>query len=171
MGNYNEQAKNFLAATQTTIEIVFLKNDYHFSSDTSKRDIYKVTFKRGQRSFTVEYGQSTMNSAKLVDGVMGDEFTMSGACLKGRLTITGDVEKYKRAQGLREVKGIPPTAYDVLACLQKYEIGDLENFCEDMGLSSDSIKARKLHKAVEKEYNDVCKIWSDEEIGLLQEIE
>ena len=96
---------------------------------------------------------------------------MSGGCLKGRLKITGDIEKYKNSQGLKEVKGTPPTAYDVLTCLQKYEIDTFEHFCDEFGYDTDSISAKKTYKACLKEYTNVCKIWSDEEIELLQEIQ
>lgn len=66
--------------------------------------------------------------------------------------------------------GTPPTAYDVLACLQKYEVGTFEDFCGEFGYDTDSKRSEKVYKAVVKEFDNVCKIWSDAEIEQLQEI-
>lgn len=63
-----------------------------------------------------------------------------------------------------------PTNYDILSCLRNYEVGTFENFCSEFDYSEDYITAEKIYKAVCKEYNNVCKIWSNEEIKELQEI-
>ena len=68
---------------------------------------------------------------------------------------------------------IHPDSYDILACLQKYEVGDLKDFCDDFGYDTDSIKAiyyNKMYKAVAKEWSNVQIIWTDAEINQLQEI-
>jgi hypothetical protein len=61
-------------------------------------------------------------------------------------------------------KGLEPTAYDILCCLQKYDAGSFENFCGDFGYNSDSIsdsrKARKTYNAVRKEYEGLAKMYS-----------
>ena len=67
-------------------------------------------------------------------------------------------------------KGEKPTNYDILACLQKYDVGSFDDFCSEFGYDEDSRKAEKTYNGVCKEYNNVCKIWSEEEIELLQEI-
>lgn len=54
-----------------------------------------------------------------------------------------------------------PTAYDVLACLQKYDVGTFEDFCGDYGYDNDSIKSLKTYKAVKKEYENVIKMFGD----------
>lgn len=169
MNNYEKMANDFLLSTDTIITMEFLKNDYHFDDDKTKRDIYKVTIKRGNRKFSFNFGQSLQNSAKLRDPRNGNEFTMDGGCLKGNTKIL-DVERYRSAVKLIEVKGNAPTNYDILACLTKYELGTFEDFCGNFGCDTDSIRAKKTYKAVEKEYNNVCKIWSDSEIERLQEI-
>jgi hypothetical protein len=58
-------------------------------------------------------------------------------------------------------KNITPNAYDVLACLQKYEVSSFEDFCYDFGYNTDSRKAEKTYKAVLKEYKNVYRLFSD----------
>jgi len=64
-----------------------------------------------------------------------------------------------------------PTAYDVITCLQKYEIESFENFCLDFGYDQDSRKAYKVYMACCNEYDKVSKFFSCDEIELLQEIQ
>lgn len=67
--------------------------------------------------------------------------------------------------------GNPPTPYDVLACIQKYEVGDFQNFCGDFGYDTDSRKAEKIYKAVCKEWEKVNNFFSESELLELQEIQ
>ena len=57
------------------------------------------------------------------------------------------------------------SAYDVLACLQKYDVGTFEDFVSEYGyeveLHDDYIKTRNTYKAVVKEYKDVQRVFSD----------
>lgn len=64
-----------------------------------------------------------------------------------------------------------PTAYDVLACLQKYDVGSFEDFCGEFGYDEDSRMAEKTYKAVCKEYEKLCTIFSEEEMELMREIQ
>jgi hypothetical protein len=75
-------------------------------------------------------------------------------------------------------QGTPPTAYDVLACLQKYDPDTYEYFCDEFGYDRyDTFTGRKNKIAV-KIYNSVCREWeaieklfSQEQIEILQEIQ
>lgn len=63
------------------------------------------------------------------------------------------------------------TAYDVLACLQKYDVGTLEDFCRDFCYETDSRRAEKIYNAVLDEYKNVCMLWNEDEVELLKEIQ
>jgi hypothetical protein len=67
--------------------------------------------------------------------------------------------------------GTAPTAYDVLASLTKYEVGSFEDFCGDYGYDTDSRSAYKTYKAVLKEWKNIERLFSSEQIELLQEIQ
>ena len=67
--------------------------------------------------------------------------------------------------------GTEPTSYDVLACLTKYDVGTLEDFCSEFGYDEDSRKAEKIYKAVLKEWAMVQTLWNEAEVEKLQEIQ
>lgn len=158
-------------------ECKFLKNDYHFNNDTSTRDIYEITLKRGTRDYTFNFGQSINCSGEYVvreslrNKVWVIEYT------QGKIHFT-----------LKEFKNIPsyivgkgdihkntnfkePTLYDILTCLTKYDVGTFENFCSEFGYDEDSRKAEKTYNAVVKEYESMCRLFSDEELEVLQLIQ
>ncbi len=63
-----------------------------------------------------------------------------------------------------------PRAYDVLACLTKYEPGTFEDFCGEFGYDTDSRRAEKTYKAVMKEWKELTYLYSDKELEQLAEI-
>ena len=63
-----------------------------------------------------------------------------------------------------------PTAYDVLACLTKYDPGTFDEFCSEYGYNTDSRQAFKTYKAVVREWKNIEKLFSPEQIEALQEI-
>lgn len=173
LSNYDKQASDFLAKTGATIDIQFLKHAKHFDSDTEPRDIYTVTIKRGNRSYTFNFGSSLNDS--------GFYYT------KGKQKVTID-RKHLNAPNLVSIikksdwdfmnngksdmihKPVAPTAYGVLACLQKYDVGEFEDFCSEFGYSADSRQAEKTYKAVKNEYTQLCTLFTDSELEELQEI-
>lgn len=172
MKNYEQQANDFLKKTNTKISLKYIKNDFYFAKDESTRDIYRVEIKRGKRSITFEFGQSIMNSAYYEDKRVKDRtYSLNGKARTGGFSIL-DVEKYKNGGMILErIEGTPPTNYDILTCLTTYEVGTFEDFCSNFGYSEDSLTAERVYNNVCKEYDNVCKIWSDEEIEELQEIQ
>ena len=54
-----------------------------------------------------------------------------------------------------------PTMYDILSNLEKYESRDFEDFCSNYGYDTDSIKALKTYKAVDREYKAVNRLFND----------
>ena len=65
--------------------------------------------------------------------------------------------------------GEKPTAYDVLACLEKYEVSDnLHDFCAEFGYNEyneytckEDKESERIWKAVKKEYNNVVRMFGD----------
>lgn len=64
-----------------------------------------------------------------------------------------------------------PNLYDVLTCLQKYEVGTFEDFCSEFGYDEDSRTAEKTYKAVVKEFEAMERLFNSEELEVLQLIQ
>ena len=64
-----------------------------------------------------------------------------------------------------------PTLYDVLVCLQKYDVGTFEDFCGEFGYDEDSRTAERVYKAVVKEFEAMQRLFTEEELEILQIIE
>lgn len=165
---YTEACNVISSEMNLEFKAEFLKNDFHFSGDKDKRDIYKITLKKGSRKYSFDFGQSIIKSQYYQDKIQGRTYTLNGGCRTGNYSIN-DIEKYKSGgMTITLIKGEAPTLYDVLACIQKYEVGNFESFCDDFGYESDSITAKKTYKSVSKEYDKICSLFSNEDLEILQ---
>lgn len=87
------------------------------------------------------------------------------------ITLRNSKHKYRFTFGQSVSNtGTHPTPYDVLACLQKYDVGSFNDFCNEFGYDQDSRKAYKTYKAVLKEWKNIELLFTPEQLELLQEI-
>lgn len=63
-----------------------------------------------------------------------------------------------------------PTPYDLLACMQKSEVGTFDQFCSDFGYDTDSRQAERIYHAVCEEWRKVQAFFTVEEIEQLREV-
>lgn len=59
---------------------------------------------------------------------------------------------------------IRPSTYDVIACLEWYDIYDFEDFCLNFGYNTDSIKAFEIYKTYQKQQKELFKLIPEEKI-------
>lgn len=69
-----------------------------------------------------------------------------------------------------------PREYDILACLNGYDVGTFDEFCEEYGYfpieDSESYKeAQEIYKACKREYEGLKRVLTSEQIEELQEIQ
>lgn len=167
--NYELKADDFLTTTKTSFKISYLKYDTYFYEDREKRFVFNFELSRNNRKYSGTFG-GCLNSVK--------EATEHLPCYcrnkEYRYTCKNDMLQISCLNCHRSFrcseKTILPSAYDVLACLTKYEVGSFENFCSEFGCDTDSRKAEKIYNAVAKEYMGLCSLYNDEEMVLLQEI-
>lgn len=69
------------------------------------------------------------------------------------------------------LKNKTPTAYDVLAVVEKYHPDTFEEFCLNFGYVPDSVKARKIYRAALKQYLKFSNFYTEEEMEMLREIQ
>ena len=71
-------------------------------------------------------------------------------------------------------RNIEPTEYDILACLEKYDVGTIDDFVSEFGYEvhswSDVKRIENTYNATKKEYNDLCRIFTPEQMKALREI-
>jgi hypothetical protein len=198
MIDYQKQGQDFLTETATTLTVEFKEYGFHFADDKDKRDIYKITLRRGSRSYMFDFGQSLADSSfKLLRNNQEIKYSWFD-----KLTFNQDRDEVKLKYDLREGLGQPvlnknygtvvknrklhpsllkigdleikapiaPSAYDVLACLTKYDPSTFEDFCDSYGYDKDSRKAEKIYFAVVEEYQNLKMLFTDAELEKLAEI-
>lgn len=71
--------------------------------------------------------------------------------------------------------GTEPNEYDILSCLQKYDVGTIDDFVREYGYEvhewSDVERIQRIYKAVYNEYKKVCRCFTPEQIEAMQEIQ
>lgn len=169
---YDEAVKLVQENFNLEFKAEFVENNYHFQGDKDKRDIYNITLKRGQRKYSFKFGQSIVNSGfYYTKGAQKIE--LDRKLLDPKYNIITEVKRRDFGflnNGKSDVIHKPktPTLYDVLTCIQKYDVGSFEDFCSDFGYEEDSRTAKKTYKAVVKEYDKICSLFNNEELEILQ---
>lgn len=154
--DYQKQALDFCAKTETKIGVKFLYSGLYFKGDEESRDIYEVTISRKYKKYTFKFGQSRIYSRDYVE--------KSAQQRRDRGEPIASINKYKQT-AVKE-----PTEYDILAALTKHDCGTFKEFCSEMGYSDDSISAQKTYFAVQEEWSSVNRIFYDV-LEELQEIQ
>ena len=158
------------------INVKFKMNGKYFIGDKENRDIYEITLSTGERKYTFDFGQSIANSGFY-------------ACYgKSKLPIPREMIKNKKLDLIfylrRHFKNDfstvqndsikypkEPNLYDVLACLQKYDVGTFEDFCGEFGYNQESKIAEKTYNLVIKEFEAMQRLFSNEELEVLSYIQ
>ncbi len=167
ISTYEQQAIDFLASTNTTIKVDFIKNDKYFDNDKETRDIYNITLSNS-RVYSFLFGNSIASSGeyKILDNLLIKKF--------GKTTISAiehsKLNPHDKRECILNKEFKTPSAYDVLSCLTKYDPGTLEDFCSEYGYDADSKKAEKIYLSVREEFINVRQIFTEKQLELLREI-
>lgn len=72
-------------------------------------------------------------------------------------------------------RNIELVEYDILACLEKYDVGTIDDFVSEFGYEvhkwSDVKRIENIYNAAVKEYQDLCRIFTPEQMEALREID
>lgn len=80
-------------------------------------------------------------------------------------------QKTRAHKKLRKMKTeARPNAYDILAAVEKSDPGTFDDFCSEFGYNTDSRAAVRTYFAVQKEYADLARIFTAEQLEMLAEI-
>ena len=165
MNEYLKQANEFLAKANATINIEFSGLAVNRQwKEKEKRCFYDVTITTPNGSMNFDFWDSIHNT-KI------QQMTLEQWARKHHLDIYYYWDKVQAQRELKAAKEeAKPTAYSVLACLTKYDPGTFEDFCSDYGYDEDSRTAEQIYFAVCKEYRQLAKIFTPEQMKELQDI-
>ena len=163
MTEYQQQALDFLSACNATIEITLIGAETNRNwGDNLKRNKYNVTLKTPKGSMNFDFWDSAHNTE--IYNMSPDEY-----CMKQRRMHIKHLMPYEQTKLRKELSALKanavPTEYSILACLQKYEIGTMNDFFHEFGY-----EIHNADNAVVKEYQDLCRIFTAEQMEKLREI-
>lgn len=146
MSEYERKANDFVKRNGITIKKMYLGKGVNQNWDEEReRDTYMINIQTMNDNMQVKFWDSINNTIK-----------------------NSENEKIRRPR-------IYPSNYDILTCLQKYDVGSLEDFIFEYGYEikkkGDLTKIQNIYNAVVKEYNDVCRCFLGTDLDELREIE
>lgn len=152
MNEYIKQATEFLQKTyaEMKIEYVGLAVNKEWK-EKEERCLYKITLTSPRGSMDFNFWDSIRNT-------------------KIR-TMPFDLYNVQANKELAaKKKAAVPSVYDVLACLTKCDPGTFEDFCSDYGYDEDSRTAERVYFAVQKEYAQLTRLFTPDQMEELAEI-
>ena len=173
LSKYDIQANEFLEKTNTEIKIVFKEYAKYFHTDKEPRDIYNITLIRGNRKYTFTFGNSLRDSGFYVQ--IGET--------KHRLPRERTNSKYLNYYIRNNINSnyiekkdkihypVPPSPYDILAGLEKYQYESFDDFCYEYACDPDSRSAERIYNACREQNLQLCSLYSEEEMEMLRDIQ
>jgi len=167
VSEYTEQAEKFLADTQTTLTVEYLRTAPYFHSDKESRDIYRFTLKNERGEYSSEFGNSiraTEDRANACKYRAGSTWRPSA---KDEAALKASIARHKEHP--------KPNAYDILSCIEKSEPEPIfEDWARELGFDDapmvDYPKIRAIHDACLTQYAGICRLFTPEQMEQLQEI-
>lgn len=171
MDTYLQQAKDFLTATNTTMEIKFIGVDYNDDwNDQYPHNKYNVTIKTPKGKMFVDFWDSAHNTEICQMSV--HDYYQSKSKFNQYSYEYGIRLARKELTALKALAR--PSDYDILACLEKNEPGTMHDFFNEFGFEvknvDDMFRFMNTYNACVKQYRDLCRIFTTEQIEQLREI-
>lgn len=152
MDEYIKQATDFLQKTYTKMKIEYVGLAVNKEwKEKEKRCLYEITLTSPRGSMIFNFWDSIRNTK--IRTMPFDAYNVR-------------VNKELAAKKKTAV----PSVYDVLACLQKYDPGTFEDFCSDYAYDEDSRTAERIYFAAQKEYTQLARLFTPDEMDELAEI-
>lgn len=168
MNEYIKQAIDFLKKTHTEIKIEYVGLAVNKEwKEKEKRCLYEITLTSPRGAMSFDFWDSIRNTEIKT-------MTLEAYAEKRCRVVFSSLTQAEKMRANRELavkkKAASPSAYDILACLTKYDPGTFENFCSDYGYDEDSRTAERIYFAVQKEYTQLARLFTPEQMEELAEI-
>lgn len=168
MTPYQQRARDFLQSANATMEIRFIGQMRNTDwKETALRNAYDVTLKTPRGAMALTFWDSIHNT-EIASTTLHEYAKKRFKCEYRYLTL-GD--QRKAAKELKAKKAAAaPTEYDILACITKDDPGTFEGFCADFGYDEDSRTAERIYFACQREYKQLSRLFTSEQMEALAEI-
>ena len=169
--DYQNQARQFLNNCSATMSIVHVGKTKP-TWDNRNHDMYTWIIKTPRGQMTGNYYDSIHNT-EINNMTLGEyiekRFKCRAADASYTMKATADKElKAKKAEA-------KPTEYDILSCLEKYDVGSMDDFISEFGYEvkcvEDMTNIITTYNNVVKEYHDICRCFTQEQIEAMREIQ
>lgn len=170
MSEYVKQTKDFLESCNATMDIKYVGLEQPNWDDKPHRT-YDCTIKTPRGEMMVHFYDSLHNTELHMSYEECYERKYyrkyNGLTINEKMRFQKEI-KEKRAEAV-------PTEYNILACLQKYDVGSMDDFMHEFGYEikcvEDMTNFINTYNAVVKEYNDVRRCFTEEQIEQMREIQ
>lgn len=169
MIDYQAQAKQFLDDCNATMEIKFVGKQIptHWKGETKPHNKYQFTITTPKGKYT-SYFWDSLHNTELSEMTLND---YARKIYKANFDVLTSYAKAKVKKGLASLKAkAKPTEYDILSCVEKYSYDSFSDFCSEFGCSTDSISARETFLACGEEYAGLRRIFTEEQMEKMREI-
>lgn len=171
MNEYERHAKDFLKACNAKIKITFVgKEINHLWNETEPRNKYHYVITTPRGSMEGDFWDSIYNTELLNMSYM--QFYEKVQRKSVDAVVPEDFPEPR--QFFEMIKKAKPNTYSILACLEKYDVGSMEAFMYEFGYEirspKDFVRFMRIYEAVVKEYKNLCRIFTPEQMVMLREI-
>ena len=171
MSEYVKQAKDFLASCNATMEITYAGLEKP-TWDDKPHCTYDCTIKTPRETMMVHFYDSLHNTEIHTIATV-QEYAQKHRHIYDLSPWGSRYSKLAKEFKAEREKAIP-TEYSILACLTKYDVGSMDDFMHEFGYEikcvADMTNFINTYNAVVKEYNDVRRCFTEEQIEAMREI-
>lgn len=168
--DYQNQAREFLNKCGAQMSITYA-GEVKPRWDNKSHRMYICIIKTQRGEMIINFYDSTRNTELW-------EMTPAEYISKYYNYAPKDAPYNLKIKANNEIKKIraeaTPTEYDILACLTTYDVGSIDDFMQEFGYQINCVEDMtnfiETYNAVVKEYNDVKRCFTSEQIELLAEI-
>ena len=174
MSEYQKQAIDFLKSCNATMDITFIGTEINPCwNEDQPRNKYHFVITTPKGKMEGDFWDSLYNT-EIYNMTVADFLKKTYRILYARDATKSEREKARSA--LAELqKQAKHNEYHILACLEKYDVGSIDDFMDEFGYEINSTRdftnLLNTYNAVVKQYNDLCRIFTEEQMEMLRKIQ
>lgn len=181
MSEYEKRAEDFLRKTKTTLRIekAEVQKIARWGEDKNaeKHINWICTLENKRHKYSFDFW-GTVKDWEIFQAVKnGGKFEM----MKDSRDFANDkmlkneginISELRTKEGKEKIlSSLKPSAYDILACLDTNSGDTIKDFCANLGMSEDSIKANEAFRATQEQENNLRKLFDFQELEQLGSIQ